>query len=295
MADHRTPFERFLALSAPTGDDTVFEAGARMRDGAELAADVYLPGNGHVPAPTILSVTPYGKDDPVLAAEARSYQAQGYAFVAVDCRGRGKSEGVWDAMVNDPADTHDVIEWAAVQPWSDGKIGTTGLSYLGWVQWAGASQHPPHLTCMVSTSAAGRWQQEIPYTNGVLQLYFAWWMYLVRRRIYEGHGLTLLDWDTVLATLPVDDIKAVIDPAGDIWETVVGHDRLDGLWSALRFDGHYDVIDVPCLHVTGWYDLEDLLGAFHHYEHMIAESPARDSQQLLVGPWSHGKVAIHLG
>jgi len=48
---------------------------------------------------------------------------------------------------------------------------------------------------MVSTSAAGRWQQEIPYTNGVFQLYFGWWVYLVRRRIAEFHGIGEIDWD----------------------------------------------------------------------------------------------------
>jgi putative CocE/NonD family hydrolase len=55
----------------------------------------------------------------------------------------------------------------------------------------------------------------------------------------------------------------------------------------LRYDDHYDEIDVPCLHVTGWYDQEDLLGAFHHYELMMKDSPARDKQYLIVGPWSH--------
>ena len=97
--------------------------------------------------------------------------------MAADCRGRGKSEGDWLAFVNDARDTHDVIEWAAAQPWCNGMVGTTGLSYMGWVQWAAAAERPPHLRAMVSTSAAGRWQQEIPYTNGVFQLYFAWWAY----------------------------------------------------------------------------------------------------------------------
>ena len=65
------------------------------------------------------------------------------------------------------------------------------------------------------------------------------------------------------------------------------HDTLDDFWKSMRFDDRYDEIDVPCLHVTGWYDLEDLAGAFHHYEHMAAHSPARDQQRLIVGPWSH--------
>jgi uncharacterized protein len=288
--NNATPFQQFVARAERAGRPNVFETGVPMRDGVELAADVYLPLDTDHPVPTIVQVTPYNKDNVLLiGSEATRYQDQGYAFVVADTRGRGKSEGEWEAMIHDPEDTHDVIEWAAAQSWSDGNIGTTGLSYMGWVQWAAASRRPPHLRAMVSTSAAGRWQQEIPYTNGVLQLYFAWWVYMVRRRIDESHGMELTDWDDVLRTLPIDDINTMISPTGRNWENLVGRDRLDDFWKSLRYDGKYDGIDVPCLHVSGWYDLEDLLGAFHHYEHMVEESPARDRQFLVVGPWSHVK------
>ncbi len=262
-----------------------------MRDGIELAADVYLPAQlGDAGVPAIVEVTPYGKDNGALVSDdARLYQSNGYGFVIVDVRGRGKSEGDWAAFVNDAEDTHDVIEWAAAQPWCNGKVGTTGLSYMGWVQWAAASERPPHLRAMISTSAAGRWQQEIPYTNGIFQLYFAWWAYATRRRIDESHTLERADWDEILRTLPFESIGDIIDARGPTWEIVNSRDTLDEFWKALRYDDRYDEIDVPCLHVTGWYDLEDLLGAFHHYEHMAAASPARHSQFLLVGPWSHVK------
>ena len=290
MAHPTTPFRRLAARAAVLAARGVFETGIPMRDGPELAGDVYLPSAAAGPVPAIVEITPYGKDNELFVVpDAHHYQRHGYAFVAVDTRGRGKSEGEWNAMAHDPEDSYDVIEWVAAQDWCDGNVGTTGLSYMGWVQWAGASVRPPHLRCMVSTSAAGRWQQEIPYTNGVLQLYFAWWVYLVRRRIDESHGLGGIDWDEVLSRLPIDAIGEFIDPSGPSWDNLVRRDELDEFWSALRFDGRYDQIDVPCLHVTGWYDLEDLLGAFHHYEHMVAASPARDRQHLIVGPWSHVK------
>ncbi len=96
-----------------------------MRDGIELAADVYLPaGAEEKPVPAIVTVTPYGKEGETLVGdEALLYQSHGYAFVAADVRGRGKSEGDWLAFVNDAKDTHDVIEWAAAQPWCNGKVG----------------------------------------------------------------------------------------------------------------------------------------------------------------------------
>jgi putative CocE/NonD family hydrolase len=285
----KTPHDRFVeaALAAGAQPRPVFETGIPMRDGIELAADVYLPTEQERSAPAVVTMTPYDKSGLFVAPEGRLYQERGYAYVAVDLRGRGKSEGEWRAFVHDGRDGHDVIEWVAAQPWCTGKVGTTGLSYMGWTQWATAAERPPHLTCMISTSAAGRWQQEIPYTDGCFQLYFGWWVYAVRRRISELHSVGEVDWDQVLSRLPLEAIGEFINPAGQTWRDIMDHDTLDNFWRAIRFDDRYQEIDVPCLHVTGWYDLEDLLGAFHHYEGMMAASPARERQRLIAGPWSH--------
>jgi hypothetical protein len=280
------PFERHVAAAEARASSGYFEAGVPMRDGLELAADVYLPvGSSDYPVPAVVTATPYGKEAQV--ADRELWRSNGYVFVAADVRGRGKSEGLWDAHVNDARDTHDLIEWVAEQPWCNGVVGTTGLSYGGWIQWAAASQHPPHLKAMISTSAAGRWQQEIPYTNGVFQLFFAWWSYRTRRRILETYGFVRTDWYEKLSTLPFKSLEGFIDSDSPTWDNLADRYTLDDFYRALRFDDHYDEITVPCLHVTGWYDQEDLLGAFHHYEMMMANSPARADQYLIVGPWSH--------
>lgn len=275
-------------MEAGANPTPVIEVGIPMRDGVELAADVYLPREEALPAPAIVQITPYDKSNPsFFPEEGRFYQDHEYVFVVVDVRGRGKSEGEWRAFVNDPKDGHDIIEWIAAQPWCTGNVGTTGLSYMGWTQWAAASEYPPHLKCMISSSAAGRWQQEIPYTSGVFQLYFGWWVHLVRRRIAEFYSISQIDWDEVLLRLPLEAIRDFINPTGETWRDMMDHDTLDDFWMKLRFDDRYSKINVPCLHVTGWYDLEDLLGAFHHYEFMMRDSPAREQQRLIVGPWSH--------
>ena len=138
---------------------------------------------------------------------------------------------------------------------------------------------PPHLRAAVSTSAAGRWQQELPYTYGCYWLYWAYWFGLVRRRILADTP----DLPALLQTLPVSAIGEVLDCAGPSWQEFLEHDTLDELWQSRRWDGAYD-FDIPSLHVTGWHDREDIQGAFHHYEQMIESSPARDRQWLLVGP-----------
>lgn len=289
-SERKTPWERLIetAKAAAADPKPVAEVGIPMRDGIELAADIYFPEPAARPAPAIVSMTPYDKTRRSTVAEARFYQDNGYVFVSVDCRGRGKSEGEWRAFVNDGPDGHDVVEWAARQPWCTGKVGTTGLSYMGWFQWATAAERPEHLVAMVSTSAAGRWMREIPYTDGCFQLYFGWWVFRVRRRIIENYRFSQYDWDSVLRTLPLDALEDFIEPSGETWRDLMDHDTFDDFWKALTYTDRYPEMNYPCLHVTGWYDLEDLTGAFHHYEHMVASSPAREHQYLIAGPWSHG-------
>ena len=102
-----------------------------MRDGVTLYADIYRP-EGDGPFPTILQRTPYDKThalsasmlDPIRSAKA------GFAVVIQDTRGRHASEGEFYAFVDDIDDGYDTVEWAAAQPWSNGKVGMYGASYV---------------------------------------------------------------------------------------------------------------------------------------------------------------------
>jgi hypothetical protein len=131
-----------------------------MRDGVILRADVYRPAAAgrH---PVLVMRTPYGKDDviaegsePTVLRGARA----GYAVVVQDVRGRYHSDGVFNPYRQEGRDGYDTIEWAAAQPWSNGRVGTFGLSYPGAVQWLAAMEAPPHLVAMVPamTFATGR-------------------------------------------------------------------------------------------------------------------------------------------
>ncbi len=115
-----------------------------MRDGVRLYADVYRPA-AEGRWPTLVVRTPYGvQRDGVHAAMIRFAQ-NGYAVLIQDVRGRYESEGKWDPFRHEAEDGYDTIEWAARQPWSNGKVATQGGSYLGHVQWRAASLKPPHL------------------------------------------------------------------------------------------------------------------------------------------------------
>ncbi|HTX49123.1 MAG TPA: CocE/NonD family hydrolase [Caulobacteraceae bacterium] len=154
-----------------------------MRDGVRLATNVFLPGRaGEVAAgrfPTVLARTPYGKDFGVIATLHRRFTPRGYAFVVQDVRGRYGSEGRWRPLSDDGDDGVDLLAWIAAQPWSDGKVGTIGTSYVGGTQHALALKGSPHLAAMVPVDAMSNPGQfgirhagafEMRWLNWVLQL-----------------------------------------------------------------------------------------------------------------------------
>ena len=120
-----------------------------MRDGIILRADVWLPKpQGRFP--TLIYRTPYGKQ--FAPEEWTTFEKavdHGYAVVIEDVRGRYASDGEFVPYQNEGNDGYDTIEWAAAEPWSDGNVGTFGLSYPGAVQWLAAIQNPPHLKAMI--------------------------------------------------------------------------------------------------------------------------------------------------
>ncbi len=137
-----------------------------MRDGVKLAIDIFRPeGEGRFPV--VLSQIPYNKNGG--AGRARWLAARGYAVVNADVRGRYASEGNWDPC--DPkrkTDGYDLVEWLGSQPWLTGKVGTWGLSYMGWTQWWTASQAPPSLVAIVPEVAPPDQFRNLPYQEGIL-------------------------------------------------------------------------------------------------------------------------------
>ena len=120
---------------------------APMRDGAKLMVDIFRPkAEGRFPA--VLLQTPYNKSGQ--ATRAKKFAARGYAVVNADSRGRFDSGGEWDPFSpKHKTDGYDLVQWIAEQPWCTGRVGTYGLSYMGWTLWWTASQAPPALKAIV--------------------------------------------------------------------------------------------------------------------------------------------------
>ena len=146
---------------------------AVMRDGTTLYADVYRP-DGPGPFPTILQRTPYDKTaalssqmmDPMKTAKA------GFALIIQDTRGRYTSGGEFYCFVDDINDGYDSVEWAASLPWSSGKVGMVGTSYVGATQWLAAISAPPHLAAIAPNVTASNYHDGWTYQGGAFELGF---------------------------------------------------------------------------------------------------------------------------
>jgi predicted acyl esterase len=162
-----------------------------MRDGARLKADVFRPaGDGRFPA--ILNLGPYQKDklwvppatleekaNPLMNWETVNPQwwvPQGYAAVRVDGRGSGKSPGQCEPWsLAESIDFYDAIEWAAAQPWCNGKVGLSGISYFAINQWFVANHQPPSLKAIIPWEGFADLYRDALFHGGLLSLFMPNW------------------------------------------------------------------------------------------------------------------------
>ena len=143
------PVEVMTVVASPL-DPAATQVMVAMRDGTELATDVYLPtGNG--PFPAILVRLPYDKCGmyTFMPALAPVINARGYAFVVQDVRGKFRSQGDTVAFDYEADDGYDTIDWLVGRPWSSGSVGMFGDSYYGFTQWAAVSSGHPALKAIV--------------------------------------------------------------------------------------------------------------------------------------------------
>jgi putative CocE/NonD family hydrolase len=128
-----------------------------MRDGISLLADVHRPGEpGRYPV--LIAASPYPRQIQNLGAPAGFIEAgasdffvpRGYVHVIANCRGTGGSGGTFGFFDGqERRDMHDLVEWAAEQPWSDGNVGMIGISYFAGTQMEAAVERPPHLKAIM--------------------------------------------------------------------------------------------------------------------------------------------------
>jgi len=147
------------------------ERGATMktRDGVTLRADIYRPKT-EGKFPVLLQRTPYNKAG--ASGLGMSAAAQGYVVIVQDVRGRFTSDGDWYPFKYESEDGYDTVEWAAALPYSNGKVGTFGASYVGATQMLAAISSPPHLAGVFAVVTASNYHDGWTYQGGAFEQWF---------------------------------------------------------------------------------------------------------------------------
>lgn len=282
-------------MPAPFDVSTDYDVRVPMRDGLRLSADIYRP---HAPGerfPLILVRSPYlSKTSDQQIETARYFAGQGYAFALMDVRGRGDSEGVFQPYRNDGRDGYDAIEWLAVQPWCAGPVGTLGGSYLGHVQWLAALEQPPHLATMIVLVTPSDPFVETP--TGTRSPMHLCWLHYTSGRVTQN--MNAVNWTPVYEHLPLLTMDEKLGRFSQAWRDELAHPTLDDYWEPLRYQNKFERVQVPVLHISGWYD-DEQIGTPLNFIGMTARGAttlARQHQKLLMGPWGHAvNAASKLG
>jgi uncharacterized protein len=249
-----------------------------LRDGVAASADLTLPGS--LPAPAVVQRTPYGKSGERQSRIGGVFAKAGYATVMVDVRGRGDSDGVFEPYRHDGPDGADVIAWAAEQDWCTGDVATYGASYGGRIQWLTALQRPPALRAMVCLVSPSDPFVETP-TGLPCPMMINWHRYVDGRMPQFRDNV---DWMAVYRHRPLVTMDEAAGFVAPNWREELRHRTLDEWWEPVRYQHRIGEIDVPVLHISGWYDDEEI-GTPANFARMAAAG--RSGQRLLMGPWGH--------
>jgi putative CocE/NonD family hydrolase len=265
-----------------------------MKDGIRLNAYSVRFKEDTVPVPVMLMISCYPMTDDWRSMQY--YLRRGMAAVLVYCRGKEKSEGIFEPFENEAEDNYEVIDWISKQRWCNGSIGMYGGSYLGFTQWASLKKMHPALKTIVPLVAVAP-GIDYPMHNNVFMSYmlrwinyttnnkmrdvanFAnekYWSTLFRENFEKGNSFTHLD--------------SMDGERDKIFQRWLAHPDYDSFWTSMipYTPEEYARINIPILTVTGYFDA-DQRGAMYYYErhNKYAPKEAVDNHYLLIGPWDH--------
>ena len=264
-----------------------------MRDGVRLNGTLYLPDNQRERRPAIFSFSPYiaEREHP----EALAIAANGYPYISVDVRGRGNSEGDYAPFFSDPNDGHDVVEWLARQPYCSGKVGTRGLSYVGYTQWATVRGDPPHLATIVPSAPC--WVGlDYPFRFNIFLNFTPRWLMLVwgnalQQTMHDDaaywNGRWLKFYESGLPFKKAEEFFGFESKPFREW---LEHPHQDEYWDrANPTPEQFAKLTMPVLSLTGIYD-GDQPGTMEFYKHHLKHAGDKANHYLVIGPWDHPGV-----
>ena len=257
-----------------------------MRDGVTLTADLYRDDSVKE-APVILTRTPYDRTKQKGTGE--KWAKAGYIFIAQDCRGKFGSSGDFAPYNNEGQDGYDTIEWITRQSWCSGRVGMMGGSYVGAVQWQAAAENPPGLAAIAPQATWSSFYRNL-YLGGSVRLsLIAGW---IAGNSPKPEGAKPNDFNKALLRLPLGEVDSAIGWEMPWLDAFLTHPQPDGFWTRLDLTSRLPELQLPALHVVGYYDYfsRESVDNFMIMQKQARDEKTRQQQRLILGPWDHGTV-----
>jgi uncharacterized protein len=285
------------------------DVSVRMRDGVTLRGDIFRP-DAEGKFPVLLQRTPYRRATWGYNIDfAQRAASRGYVVFLQDVRGRDTSDGNWYPFLHETEDGYDTIEWIAAQPYSNGKVGMFGASYVGATQLLAALGHPPHLAGICPIETASNYHDGWTYQGGAFEQWFdqSWTSGLatdtvanqierIPRAREEVDVLPLAGYP-IFNRNPASVIDASTPTIAPYFLDWLAHPSYDDYWKRWSIEEHYADINVPALHIAAWYDIF-LGGSLRNYIGLkagAATEEARKGQRLLVVIGGHAGDGRKIG
>ncbi|HEX8637280.1 MAG TPA: CocE/NonD family hydrolase, partial [Pyrinomonadaceae bacterium] len=298
------------------------EVSIPMRDGVKLFTSIYEPKAKTEKYPILLNrtpytVAPYGADKfKTSLGPDELFPREGYIFVYQDVRGRWMSEGEFEDVrpdiantdktrIDESTDTYDTIEWLLKNvAGNNGRVGTYGISYPGFYTSAGSiDSHPALKACSPQAPVSDWFRGDDMHHNGALFLAqnYAFFTNFGQARpnptatndyLKKWTGRATPDGYDYFKSLgglkeTADSYEKGLGVRIKFWDEMMAHPNYDEYWKERNILPKLKNIKCATMTVGGWYDNEDLYGALRTYQHVERQNPGIFNV-LVVGPWFHG-------
>lgn len=263
----------------------------KTKNGNTLTITIVRKKENTSPLPVILTNNIYaGSFDPLFGKRAAVYN---YVGAVVNTRGKRNSNDENNPFEHESQDIYEVIDWVSRQPWSNGKVGMIGGSYLGFSQWAAVKKLHPALKTIVPQVAVGI-GIDYPAQNNIFMNYMLQWIqYVTNNKLTdEADFNNSSKWDSINTAWYKSGksfraLDTISGKPSKIFQRWLDHPDYDTYWQKMvPYKEDFARINIPILTTTGYYD-DDQIGAMYYFkQHHQYNKNA--NHYLVIGPYDHG-------
>ncbi|WP_228378862.1 CocE/NonD family hydrolase [Chryseobacterium hispalense] len=260
------------------------------KDNKDLTLGVVL--NNKVPKPQSIILINTIYSDETNINKAKEYASKGYTCVILNTRGKYLSTSKIEPFEHEAEDINEVIDWIIKQPWSNGKIGMIGGSYLGFSQWAATKRLHPALKTIIPQAPVGIGTMDFPLNNNVFTSYALRWLnYVTNSKMTNYEDFDEEKWNPVYKKWyetgrPFKRLDSISGKTNEIFQRWLTHPSYDKYWqNMVPYKKEFSKINIPVLTITGYYDSDQLGALYYLKEHYKYDRNA--DHFLIIGPYDH--------